>query len=114
MEVKRQLDVLDQHLANNEYMCGDEYTIADIAIWPWYGAVVSNTVYEAAEFLNAASYKHLNRWAVQIGEREAVKRGRMVNRAWGPLETQLHERHDASDFETRTQDKLAPTTAESK
>jgi GST-like protein len=106
MEVKRQLDVLDRHLAHNTYMCGDEYSIADIAIWPWYGAVVSNTVYEAAEFLDAASYQHVMRWAQEIAKRPAVKRGRMVNRAWGPPETQLRERHDAGDFETRTQDKL--------
>ncbi len=106
MEVKRQLDVLDRHLANNTYMCGDDYTIADIAIWPWYGAVVANTVYEAAEFLDAASYTHVNRWAKEIAKRAAVKRGRMVNRAWGPPESQLRERHDASDFESKTQDKL--------
>lgn len=106
MEVKRQLDVLNRHLANNAYMCGDEYTIADIAIWPWYGAVVSNTVYEAAEFLDAESYTHVVRWAKEIAKRPAVKRGRMVNRAWGPAESQLRERHDASDFETKTQDKL--------
>ncbi len=107
MEVKRQLDVLDRHLANNQYMCGDEYTIADIAIWPWYGAVVANKVYSAAEFLDTASYTHLKRWTEEIGQRDAVKRGSMVNRAWGPPETQLHERHDASDFDTKTQDKLA-------
>jgi GST-like protein len=106
MEVKRQLDVLDRHLADNQFMCGDEYTIADMAIWPWYGAVVSNTVYGAAEFLDAGSYKHVNRWTAEIGARPAVKRGRMVNRVNGPLEEQLHERHAASDFETRTQDKL--------
>ncbi len=108
MEVKRQLDVLDRRLADNHYFCGDEYSIADIAIWPWYGALVLNTVYEAAEFLDAPSYKHLNRWAEEIRERPAVQRGRMVNRTWGPLEEQLHERHDAADFETRTQDKLEP------
>jgi len=106
METKRQLDVLDRHLANNQYMCGNEYTIADMAIWPWYGAVVSNTVYEAAEFLDTASYKHMNRWTKMIGERETVQRGRMVNRTFGEPETQLHERHDASDFDTRTQDKI--------
>ena len=106
MEIKRQLDVLDRHLERNDYMCGKEYTIADIAIWPWYGALILNTVYEAAEFLDAPSYKHLNRWAEKISKREAVKRGRMVNCAWGPLENQLHERHDAADFETKTQDKL--------
>ncbi|WP_169543195.1 glutathione-dependent disulfide-bond oxidoreductase [Sneathiella aquimaris] len=108
MEVKRQLDVLDKQLAQNQFICGDEYTIADIAIWPWYGALVNNAVYEAAEFLDAASYKNMNRWAKEIGERPAVKRGRMVNRTSGPLEKQLRERHDASDFENRTQDKLEP------
>ena len=108
MEVKRQLDVLDRHLASSQYMCGDDYTIADIAIWPWYGALVSNTVYEAAEFLGTDEYTNVNRWTQQIGEREAVKRGRMVNRTWGEPEEQLHERHDASDFQQRTQDKLEP------
>ena len=108
MEVKRQLDVLDRHLADNEYMAGDEYSIADIAIWPWYGALVQNLVYEAAEFLDTASYKNMNRWTDMIGERPAVQRGKMVNRAWGDLEGQLRERHDASDFELRTQDKLEP------
>ncbi len=108
MEVKRQLDVLDRHLAENRYMCGDEYTIADIIIWPWYGALVLNRVYEAAEFLDADSYTHLGRWTREIDARETVKRGRMVNRAFGPPEEQLHERHDAGDFESRTQDKLEP------
>ena len=108
MEVKRQLDVLDRHLANNQYMAGDEYSIADIAIWPWYGALVSNNVYEAAEFLDTASYKNMVRWTDEIANRDAVKRGRMVNRAWGELSEQLRERHDASDFELRTQDKLEP------
>ncbi|MCW9034555.1 MAG: glutathione-dependent disulfide-bond oxidoreductase, partial [Rhodospirillales bacterium] len=106
MEVKRQLDVLDRHLADNRYMCGDEYTIADIAIWPWYGALVLNKVYEAAEFLDTASYKHMNRWTNEIDARKAVQRGRMVNRVFGSLEEQLHERHDASDFDTKTQDKI--------
>jgi GST-like protein len=106
MEVKRQLDVLDRHLSDRHYICGDDYTIADMAIWPWYGAVVADTVYEAAEFLDAQSYKHLNRWTQEIAKREPVQRGRMVNRTFGPPEKQLHERHDASDFETRTQDKL--------
>ncbi len=108
MEVKRQLDVLDRHLADNEYMAGDEYSIGDIAIWPWYGALVQNIVYEAAEFLDTASYKNVNRWTAQIGGRPAVQRGKMVNRAWGELSEQLRERHDASDFELRTQDKLEP------
>lgn len=107
MEVKRQLDVLDRHLATNTYMCGDEYTIADIAIWPWYGALVANRVYSAAEFLDTASYTHVNRWMELIDERETVKRGRMVNRTFGEPEEQLHERHDANDFLTKTQDKLA-------
>ena len=108
MEVKRQLDVLDRRLADNRYMCGDDYTIADIAIWPWYGALVLNRVYEAAEFLDVQSYAHVMRWTEEIGAREAVKRGRMVNRTSGQPEEQLHERHDAGDFETRTQDKLEP------
>ncbi|MFK7864156.1 MAG: glutathione-dependent disulfide-bond oxidoreductase [Pseudohongiellaceae bacterium] len=106
MEVKRQLDVLDKHLANNHYMCGDEYTIADIAIWPWYGAVYTGAVYDAAEFLDTKIYRNLGRWTDEIAQREAVQRGRMVNRAWGPLEKQLRERHGAADFETKTQDKI--------
>ena len=106
METKRQLDVLDKHLAVNEYMAGDDYTIADMAIWPWYGSVVLNTVYSAAEFLDTASYTHVMAWARKIAERDAVKRGRMVNRTFGELDEQLHERHDASDFDTETQDKL--------
>lgn len=111
MEVKRQLDVLDRHLANNEYMCAGEYTIADVAIWPWYGSLVLNNAYEAAEFLDTQSYAHVNRWAREIASRKAVRRGRMVNRRHGPLEEQLHERHDANDFETRTQDKLEASKA---
>ena len=106
MEVKRQLDVLDQHLANNQYMCGDQYTIADMAIWPWYGALVQNKVYGAAEFLQTKSYKNLVRWTEEISQRKAVKRGVMVNRAWGELDEQLHERHDSSDFQFKTQNKL--------
>lgn len=106
METKRQMDVLDKHLAENQYMCGDDYTIADMAIWPWYGGVAMNNVYQAAEFLEADSYTHLMRWAKQIEQRKAVQRGRMVNRSFGPLEEQLHERHDATDFDNRTQDKL--------
>lgn len=106
MEAKRQLDVLDRALADRTYISGEDYTIADMAIFPWYGQVVRNTVYEAAEFLDAASYTHVNRWANMIAERPAVKRGKMVNRAFGAPETQLHERHDASDFDTRTQDKI--------
>lgn len=108
MEVKRQLDVLDRRLAENRFMCGEEYTVADIAIWPWYGALVANIVYEAAEFLDASSYTHVNRWMKEIGDRDGVRRGKMVNRMSGPLNEQLRERHDASDFETRTQDKLEP------
>lgn len=108
MEVKRQLDVLDRRLADNRFIAGDEYTIADMAIWPWYGALVANKIYEAAEFLETHTYTNVLRWTHEIAERPAVQRGRMVNRAWGDLASQLHERHDASDFETRTQDKLAP------
>ncbi len=100
MEVKRQLDVLNQHLSHHTYMCGDDYTIADIALWPWYGALVQNKVYSAAEFLDTASYQHVNRWAQTIANRPAVKRGRMVNCNWGEPEEQLPERHDASDFKT--------------
>ena len=112
METKRQLDVLDRHLAGNRYMCGDEYTIADMALWPWYGQLLLNRLYDSAEFLDAPSYRHVRRWTEAIGEREAVGRGRMVNRIHGEPETQLRERHDASDFELRTQDKLEPETAE--
>jgi GSH-dependent disulfide-bond oxidoreductase len=108
MEVKRQLDVLDRHLAENEYMAGDEYSIADMAIWPWYGAVVLGVVYGAGEFLSVHEYKNVLRWTKQIGERLAVKRGRMVNSTTGKPENQLRERHDASDFDTKTQDKLEP------
>ena len=106
METKRQLDVLDRHLAEQPFMAGRDYTIADIAIWPWYGNLVRGALYDAAEFLGAASYKNVVRWAEEIWQRPAVRRGRMVNRVSGPLEEQLHERHDAKDFETRTQDKL--------
>lgn len=107
METKRQLDVLDRHLAENTYMTGDDYTIADIAIWSWYGQLVLGRLYSAAEFLDVVSYKNVMRWAEAIDARPAVKRGRMVNRAFGDdLSMQLHERHDASDFDTKTQDKL--------
>lgn len=106
MEAKRQLDVLDRELANKTYIAGEEYTIADMAIWPWYGQLVLGRLYSAAEFLDAGSYKNVVRWAKAIDARPAVQRGRMVNRAFGEPHTQLHERHDASDFETRTQDKL--------
>ncbi len=108
MEVKRQLDVLNQRLAQHRFLSGDDYTIADIANWGWYGQVVRGQLYEAAEFLQVHEYPHVQRWANEIAARPAVVRGRMVNRAWGPLEEQLHERHDASDFELRTQDKLNP------
>ena len=108
MEVKRQLDVLDRHLAENEYMAGTDYTIADIAIWPWYGALAKGLLYSAGEFLQVQDYKHVQRWTQAIAERPAVKRGRMVNRAFGEPSSQLHERHEASDFETQTQDKLKP------
>ena len=105
MEAKRLLDVLDKQLAQHKFIAGDEYTIADMAIWPWFGNVVLGGVYDAAEFLDAGSYKHVQRWAKEVGERPAVKRGRIVNRTNGPLNEQLHERHDASDFETNTEDK---------
>jgi GST-like protein len=107
MEAKRQLDVLDRHLSASEYMAGDEYSIADIAIWPWYGSLAQGAQYGAGEFLQVQEYKHLQRWTKAIAARPAVKRGRMVNRAVGAPSEQLHERHDASDFELRTQDKLA-------
>ncbi|MFT7387434.1 MAG: GST-like protein [Candidatus Endobugula sp.] len=106
MEIKRQLDVLDQHLADKQYICGDEYSIADIAIWPWYGNLVLGVLYDAAEFLDVTTYAHVLRWAEHINARSAVQRGRMVNRTWGELYEQLHERHDQSDFELQTQDKL--------
>ncbi len=110
MEAKRQLDVLDRRLAEQPFLAGAEYSIADIAVWPWYGALAQGLLYEAGEFLDVQAYTHLQRWARQIAQRPAAQRGRMVNRTWGPLSTQLHERHDASDFDTRTQDKLAPPT----
>jgi len=110
MEVKRQLDVLNRRLAESTFVGGDDYTIADMAIWPWYGALVKGLVYDAGEFLQVHEYTHVIRWADDIAKRPAVLRGRMVNRISGPLASQLHERHDASDFDTRTQDKLqAPT-----
>ncbi|TQV75829.1 glutathione-dependent disulfide-bond oxidoreductase [Denitrobaculum tricleocarpae] len=107
METKRQMDVLDKHLAENRYMAGDEYSIADMAIWAWYGALALGRLYDAGEFLDVTSYKNVVRWAEEIGARPAVIRGRKVNRVNGPLEDQLHERHAASDFETQTQDKVA-------
>ena len=106
MEVKRQLDVLDKQLLNNNYICCNEYTIADIAIWPWYGALVLGRLYGAEEFLDAKSYQNVVRWALMIDSRQAVKRGRMVNRINGELDSQLHERHDAKDFISKTQDKI--------
>jgi len=108
METKRQLDVLDRRLADSAYMAGADYSIADMAIWAWYGQLALGRLYNAAEFLDVASYKNVLRWAEAIDARPAVQRGRMVNRAFGEPHMQLHERHDASDFETRTQDKLNP------
>jgi GST-like protein len=106
MEAKRQLDVLNQRLAQHRFIAGEDYTVADIAIWPWYGALARGVLYEAAEFLQVQEYTHVQRWAEELAQRPAVQRGRMVNRLRGPLSQQLHERHDASDFDTRTQDKL--------
>jgi GST-like protein len=108
MEVKRQLDVLDRRLADHAYLAGDAYTIADIAVWPWYGGLAKGLLYGAGEFLAVQDYKNVQRWTDAIAARPAVKRGRMVNRTWGEPSSQLHERHDASDFDTRTQDRLAP------
>lgn len=102
METKRQLDVLDRRLADNRFLAGSEYSIADIAVWPWYGVLTQGKLYEAAEFLDVASYKHVNRWTDEIAERPAVERGRKVNRVWGDPAEQLRERHAASDFETET------------
>jgi GST-like protein len=107
MEVKRQLDVLDRRLAQSEYIAGDRYTIADIAIWPWYGHLAMGTAYGAGEFLSVQDYKNVQRWTAAVLARPAVQRGRMVNRTYGEPSSQLHERHDASDFDTRTQDKLS-------
>jgi len=110
MEVKRQLDVLDRRLAENEYIASDTYTIADMAIFPWYGGLAKGWQYGAAEFLSVQDYKNVQRWADMLLERPAVQRGRMVNRVSGEPPKQLHERHDAGDFETKTQDKLAPVS----
>ena len=108
MEVKRQLDVLNRRLAEFEYVAGADYTVADMAIWPWYGGLVRGELYgDAATFLSVHEYEHVQRWAGQLGDRPGLRRGRMVNRRTGPLEDQLHERHDASDFDTKTADKLA-------
>jgi len=106
MEVKRQLDVLDRRLAESEYLAGSDYTIADMAVWPWYGALSKGLLYEGGEFLSVQDYKNVQRWTDQIAKRPAVKRGRMVNRVSGDPKSQLHERHDASDFDTKTQDKI--------
>lgn len=108
METKRQLDVLDRRLAESAYLAGEAYTIADIAVWPWYGQLVQGRLYEAGAFLDVGAYTHVQRWAEAINSRNAVKRGRMVNRTFGDLSQQLRERHDASDFDTKTQDKLTP------
>jgi GST-like protein len=108
MEVKRQLDVLDRRLGESAWLAGADYTIADMAVWPWYGALVKGLVYGAGEFLQVESYTNVVRWTDTIAQRPAVKRGRMVNRLSGQPASQLHERHDASDFELRTQDKVSP------
>ena len=110
METKRQLDVLDRRLAESKYLAGDDYTIADIAVWPWYGGLAKGLLYGAGEFLAVEDYKNVQRWADIIGERPAVKRGRIVNRLQGDPANQLHERHDASDFQLKTQDKVAATS----
>ncbi len=107
MEAKRQLDVLDRRLAETEYLAGSDYSIADIAVFPWYGGLAKGWLYDAAEFLQVQEYKNLNRWADAIARRPAVQRGRMVNRVFGEPSSQLRERHAASDFETRTEDKIA-------
>ena len=111
MEVKRQLDVLDRRLADNEYLSGGDYSIADIAVWPWYGALAKGLLYGGGEFLSVQEYVNVQRWTDAIAKRPAVQRGRMVNRTWGEPASQLHERHEASDFETRTQDKLGESEA---
>ncbi len=107
MEVKRQLDVLNRRLAEHRFLAGDEYTVADMAVWPWYGTLVKGQLYEAGEFLQVQDYSHVLRWTDEIAQRPAVQRGRMVNRTWGQPASQLHERHEANDFETKTQDKVA-------
>ena len=110
MEVKRQLDVLDRRLGEARYLAGDDYTIADMAVWPWYGGMAKGLLYEGGEFLSVQDYKNVIRWTDEIAERPAVKRGRMVNRVFGEPSSQLRERHDAGDFDTKTQDKLEPAT----
>lgn len=107
MEVKRQLDVLDQRLAASPYLAGDDYTIADMAVWPWYGALAKGLLYEAGEFLQVQDYTHVLRWTEQIAARPAVQRGRRVNHTWGQSASQLPERHDASDFDTSIEDAQA-------
>ena len=109
MEVKRQLDVLDRQLAENRFLAGADYTIADMAVWPWYGTLVKGQLYDAGEFLSVHEYKNVLRWTDEIAQRPAVQRGRKVNRAWGEPPSQLLERHEASDFDTKTQDKIAPS-----
>jgi GST-like protein len=111
MEVKRQLDVLDRRLAQTRYVAGDEYTIADMAIWPWYGTLAKGQLYGAGEFLQVQEYANVLRWTDEIAQRPAARRGRMVNRTWGEPASQLHERHEASDFETKTQEKLGGANA---
>ena len=112
MEAKRQLDVLNRQLEHRPFIAGEDYTIADMAIWAWYGQLALGRLYDAAEFLDVESYAHVQRWAKEIDARPQVQRGRMVNRAFGDLHMQLRERHDAADFETRTQDKLEPESTE--
>jgi len=112
MEVKRQLDVLDRRLAESPFLAGDDYSIADMAVWPWYGTLVKGQLYEAGEFLQVHQYTNVLRWTDQIAKRPAVRRGRMVNRTWGQPDSQLHERHDATDFDTRAQDKLDAKAAQ--
>ncbi len=107
MEAKRQLDVLDRRLAESRYLAGEDYSIADMAVWPWYGTLAKGQLYEAGEFLQVHTYTHVLRWTNEIAQRPAVQRGRMVNRTWGQPDSQLHERHEASDFDTRTQARLA-------
>ncbi len=110
METKRQLDVLDRRLAESRFLGGDDYTIADMAVWPWYGGLAKGLLYGSAEFLSVQEYKNVQRWADEVAKRPGVKRGRIVNRLQGDPAAQLHERHDASDFDLRTQDKLKAGT----
>ena len=110
MEAKRQLDVLDRRLADHAFIAGPDYTIADMAIWPWYGQLAQGELYDAGAFLEVGGYRNLQRWTAELADRPAVRRGRMVNRVMGAPSSQLHERHDAGDFDTRTQDRLQPET----